>query len=365
MLSAVWLSIRGWTGAKRFALDGTVTDEIEGAWGVVESGDARSRAYYPRESEEVSPGFIIDHDGESVGFDGRHALPVFSPDSAWLAVYRIGENNSADLVLLDLETGEQRTVATDVDPCPCDLTPGPDWSPSGSHLAYYDFVANEGDSGLDRATLLVNIATGDRRQLANYAPGFNSPGWLLEDRLDRLVVTHRETISTFDASGATHQVIFEDLNEQSTEAWVVSGRYVQVLSRIRTDAGNTHVTTVVDGVTGERLAHWGFQGVASVTPDGPALVVDSYGARDAGCEGVLLLHPTLTEPLCIEGAGSGAWSPDGSTLALSRYRDGQLTILLWQPQTGLVELATLPGLNRQLEWNPQGTHLLVTSGSGI
>ena len=363
--SAVWLSIRGWDSAKRFALDGTVTDEIEGAWGVIESADARSRAYYLFDQGEVDTAIAVERDGVATRIGGRHALPAFSPDSDWLAVYHIGENNSADLVILDLDTGEQRILATDVDPCPCDLTPGPDWSPSSSYLAYYDFAGNEGDSGLDHATFLVNIATGDRQQLANYAPAFDSPGWLREDFPDRLIVTHRETISLFHGAGATHQVIFEDLNEQSTEAWVVSGRYVQVLSRIRTDAGVTHLTTVVDGLTSERLARWEFQGVASMTPAGPSLVVDSYGARDAGCEGVLLLHPTLVEPECFEGVTGMAWSPDGSTLALSRYADGWLAIQLWQPETSLIELATLPGLNRQIKWNPQGTHLLVTSGSGL
>jgi hypothetical protein len=364
--TAVWLSRSDWTDARRYALDGTLTDTIEGAWAIIESPDGRARAYYLREEDGLTSDLVAERDGASHHIEGRHALPAFSPDSRSLAYYSIGEDNVATLDVLDLETGSVRTLATDVDPCACDLTPHPAWSPSGTHLAYYDFAGNEGGNGLGGATFLVDLATGVTERVADEAPPGFAAGWLAGDTNgDRLVLEEYVSwrVSILDVTSGASQAVFESESEQFQVVRVIASRFVEVSSVI---PGGDFVrfTRLFDGVTGDLLGRWDGEGSTTITPDGPAIAVHSLAANTGGCEGTLVIYPARP-PECLHGVYSVAWSPDGTRLATrSRQLDGQ-HIGLWDPTTGHRELVVLPSVAILVGWNPQGTHLFVSDISGL
>jgi WD40 repeat protein len=364
--TAVWLSRSDWTDARRYALDGTLTDTIEGAWAVIESPDGRARAYYLREEDGRTSDLVAERDGASHRIEGRHALPAFSPASRSLAYYSIGGDNVATLDVLDLDSGAIRTLAEDVNPCACDLTPHPAWSPSGTRLAYYDFEGND-DTPWGGATFLVDLATGATKRVVDYAPPGFAAGWLAGDANgDRLILEDYalRKVSILDTTTGGALMAFEGTVERLSVVRVVAPSFVEVSSVIPGD-DPVLVTRLYDGVTGDLLARWDYEGRATMTPSGPALAVDSSALDAGGCDGTLIIHSALDEPACLEGIDEVAWSPDGTRLATrSRQDDGQ-HIGLWDPTTGHRKLVVLPSVAMLIGWNPQGTHLLVSDISGL
>ena len=101
-----------------------------------------------------------------------------------------------------------------------------------------------------------------------------------------------------------------------------------------------------------------------MTAGGPVLIVSPHRSNETGCSGLLVVRLGADEPLCLEGVGSGAWSPDGSTLATISSDAAGLRVDLWDPVNGLREVTSVEN-GHLIGWNPQDTHLLVSDVGGI
>jgi hypothetical protein len=109
------------------------------------------------------------------------------------------------------------------------------------------------------------------------------------------------------------------------------------------------------------------RGDATLTPDGPT-IVSSQNAR-AGLpfyNGLAVVHAALAEPLCVEQANRGEWSPDGSLLAFhaNSRESTDDWIGVWSPEGGLLFRFDVPPGTSLIEWNADGTHILVAWGIG-
>lgn len=366
--SAVWLSRANWTDARRYALDGTLTDSIEGAWAVLESVDARSRVYYLRSGGDRTTNLVAERDGTTHHFEGRHAAPAFSPDGQMLAFYSIDDSNVASLVVLDLESGETRIVGTEIDPCGCDLTPRPQWSPSGKYIAYYDYAGNDSDAGFGAATFVVEVESGESRLAGAGASPAYAPGWLTGGSFgERLILVDYSIrlVALYDpATGFPSSIFAGSETERLAHVRRVGQLYVEVSLVIPDGDDASLATLLIEGSTGDFVARWDFDGSAAMTPDGPALAVSPHARDTGGCDGVLVIHAALADPRCLDGVDDVIWSPDGSALATATNEASRRVIGTWNPVTATRVLTNIDS-GVLIGWNPQGTHLFVSDGTGL
>lgn len=271
----------------RYAADGTVVEEIEG-WGVLESPDGTSRAYFVGDEPEIT--LVVEHDG------ARHELAAggatwraFSPDGMRLAWTSPTDPERGTLHLLEIETGNMTDLATGAMP---PLT----WSPSGQYLAYGAAPAE---------TAILDIETGE----TDTAPGtMQGRGhWIEIDGVERLV--------TLDASGV--HVTPTDPDEDAVTIPFTGGDTARVLGEqyvmVTAGTGPGRTTAVFDVTDGSRALE--LHGEADVVATATGLASAVIARTELACTGIEIVHPVATQQLPCE-ADFARWSPDGRYLAL-------------------------------------------------
>ncbi|MPZ98442.1 MAG: hypothetical protein GEU80_03730 [Dehalococcoidia bacterium] len=359
--TGVWLAFRDDGLSRRYGLDGRATEELPGAWGVTEAEGGRY--YYRATAGALTTTLVVKVGGREVEAD----LPttgILSPDFGRVAYT---EHDAATelnrLVVEDVETGEQRVLDERVAPCHCDGGPAPHWSPSGRHLAYVDFPYGKEDepSGI----FVVDVETGDAVQLSEDPWGLGAATW----ESDKVARGYEDGALLFIDAATGELVRRLDVGGRPRIVAGLEGDTVVALEAVteRPFTYATHAYRLHDGMV---LGSW--RGAASIEPTTAGLAVaippDPPPAGDLACEGVLVEHPSLTQERCIEGGRTASWSPGGRFLAVASFPDGasesQVAILDFERDGAEVATYTAEPYP-WLEWNQQGTHLLIARGFGL
>lgn len=360
--SAVWLSVESWGEARRFGLDGQLLFTVDG-WGAIESDDGLSHSYYlVDEDGTLLRSIAVERRGVRRIFDGRVVRRAFSPDGRSIAIELSGVESQIELVVLDIETGDSRVLATDVGLCQCDGGPTPRWSPSGDYLAYSDFdYDSAADEPMGSGSFVAHAASGEIVQLVP-RNGWAGRGWGNGDTID-----YRDGLELwrFDARTGTRKLLAVAPEGGSVD--LLGGGYLAVEELI--DARSRQLETVlVDQASGAEIERWPGSVNLTVVTDGVAVIARDSSSLPYDCSGVWVDHPLLDAPLCFHDANWWAsWSPDGSKLAVLRHVDGDSSVIEVVDLRSGERILSEPIEARIafMSWNDAGTHIVGAWGVGV
>ncbi|MGE3857317.1 MAG: TolB family protein [Dehalococcoidia bacterium] len=257
----------------------------------------------------TTTGRVIAHD------DGE----VISPDGLSAAFAR-GNSDQREIFIRNLATGAERAVASGVNTnCQCDaLIWRPMWSPSGRYLAWVDF------GGLQPLRPYSLRIYDTRDGIESSYPRYVGAAWAPD--ADRLIYTL--PIDHAQYRRGADDVRLLDLRTGSDTSIVVGegGTFVTptVITFVREIARDPKnldsvESVVYDLATGSDIARGGWGPLFSFVEVGPRRFTVMTAPRDGVCKGVAV-SPAPPGGACVAGV-SGAWSPDGRSLVLTRDGD--------------------------------------------
>jgi len=281
----------------------------------------------------TTTGRVIAHD------DGE----VISPDGLSAAFAR-GSIDQRDIFIRNLATGTERAVASGVNAnCRCDaLTWRPMWSPSGRYLAWVDY-------GAPQPPRPYSLRIYDTQEgIESSYPRYLGAAWAPD--ADRLIYTL--PIDHAQYRWGADDVRLLDLRTGSDTSivrgeggWFVAPSVITFVREIARDPKNVDSveSVVYDLTTGSDIARGGWGPLFSFVEVGMQRFTVMTAPRDGVCRGVAVT-PAPPGGACVAGV-SGAWSPDGRSLVLTRDGDTATTwsIVLVDAASGAeVVLARVP-----------------------
>lgn len=366
--AAVWISPVDGTGATRYGLDGEVLYELPGAWAVRESDDGFTRTYLTARGDDESRTRIAERGGvrRMIGTEAFEGVP--SPDGTRLA-FRYRPDPDSELLaidVVDIPTGDRWTIATDLGPCGCDGGPAPVWSPSGDFIAYIDFESPRGNADDDYGAYIVPAEGGPAIRRSD--AGWFTDSWVLnDDGTVSINYSEGSRLLRFDLATGGTTLVYAAPTEENSAVGLLDDHILRVTYPERLADQRTILATL-DGVD---VTSWPGLAEVVLSPDGPVASVINHGISpsrgDLDCDGIWYDHPLLAEPGCIEQARWGVWSPDASYFVASIELDilEHATIVVNVLTGEHLTLPTTRGPVSSMEWNQQGTHLLLSWGTGL
>jgi hypothetical protein len=348
----VWVSERSTFESQRYDLDGSVNDEVPG-WLLDES--APGTLAYLRQTPEgwaltVARG---DEVMERDEIPPRGHIDL-SPDGSKVAYWAEDVDETVAVEVAEVATGEVLAHASRVGLCQCDGGAGFEWSPSGRYLAFGDVRSPLGDdTDPEAGTYALDTVTGERIRLAGNE---GRPGVWLED--DRYLGERDGSVAILDLPSGEVERQIAPVDPRGS-FWV-TGDVVAVPER---DArGLIRTTRIYDLASGTLVSEWPGDAHPSVVEGGMAV------EQRTDANSVVLHHPALREPFEVRG-----WvlpSPDGEhfaatngvTVRIYRIVDGEPV------EVGVYDNAEHErwGVNvTPVEWNAEGTDLLISIGFGL
>lgn len=354
--TAMWISTEP-DEASRYALDGSVTETVPG-WSPVESQDGRSRAYLVGgEDFRTAATVVVEREGltvREVQTAGGQPRMTFSPDGmrfAWID-WSVGEG-VGDLKVLDIETGDVRTVATGIGRCQCDVPQHSTWSPSGAYLAFQRPGSTAGV--VEHGVAVVSLEGEDETLIdgATLAPR----SWVSIDGVEWLLTVgpeNRVRLTAPAADETTRELV--RVEDASVRAAIENSLVV-----VRTQTGREeHQTLVFDPASGERLVVLDGEGDVVLTPDGMATAVITR--TELACTGLDIKHPAYEAQLPCDVSGA-RWAPDGRYLALLPVQEGAPLRIL-DVTTGDQREVDQPGFGGLPEWSSDSRYIVWVWGGG-
>lgn len=350
----VWISEAEALVSHRYHLGGDSVTTVSGI--VVGEQDGGGLVYTRIDGTERVVTVRVDGDEYQVPAAAPQGRLALSPGGEHLAYWRreIGETVAYEIA--DTRTGAVVATASDVGLCQCDGGPAPMWSPSGRYFVFSDFASPPGNpEDPEHGTFALDTATGQQIFLGlNPWTGGNTV--LGEDRflaeregsivvLDakshdpiRVIAPHEEGTLISNAGGivATYEVT-RDPYEVSTRIYDLESGEL-----LRTEDAQLRPLPIENGVAYER--------------------------QSAGGQ-VSLVHPQLPEPhpfaegFVLAPDGRHVAAAEGSAINIYRIEAGSLERIASYDRPAELLDAMVPIL--PVEWNPQGTHLLISIGFGL
>ena len=369
--TAVWISSIDGDSATRFGLNGEVLYEILGAWGVQESVDGLSRTYLLRDEDgELNTTRAVERGGIRRLIETPGAGGVLSPDGTRIAFRYWLDRGAPDplaIDVVDIARGDRWTIATNLGPCGCDGGPAPAWSPSGEFIAYVDFEAPRGnpDDEFGAYIAAVDGSTVIRRSDS----GWFTDEWLVNvDGSESMSYAAAEGFFRFDtATGASTLVYAAPTDEE----WQVLALLIDSFLVFESAQFRADERTVLIALDGTELGAWPGRADVVMGPNGVAASGQnlriSPSRPDLECTGLWYDRPLLEEPGCIEGGNWATWSPDASMIATTvELEEGGWAVIIENVESrARIEIPSPKSWPAHLEWNDQGTHLLVAWGVGL
>jgi Tol biopolymer transport system component len=250
-----------------------------------------------------------------------------SPDGTQIAYAQESQDGSADLYLLNVDSGETRRVTQ----CAKALCQSPDWSPDGSRLVFERIELNRDlpqlDRGMARAWVVNLKDLSASPLLADPHALGKMPRWSPDGTQIAVYDQNLHAIAVYDLAGGTPKSIPTFVEETGT--FEPTGTRYVFANLVQGTQGYFNVFSIAD------LAH----------PQGG---IRSLNGRD--------LSPVADH--------QSAWSRDGKRLAVTRrYLDKPNTcdpqIYLVNPDSGEGQPLVVEGryLHGAVSWNPAGDQL--------
>jgi serine/threonine protein kinase/Tol biopolymer transport system component len=359
----------------------------------------------PRISPDAQQLVYVRHTGDSADLmlrtlaDGRDAplrasaaheySPAWAADGSAVAFLRQQEDRVSSIVVIDIENGTERTIATVAAP-PFGaghlMPPHMEWSPDGAHFV----VAERTGDATPYRLSLIDVATGARRHLTDPPPdatGDTSARFSPDGR--RLLVTRHLGFNVrelqmydFDPQrgliGPPRLVRAADDEPAQNPAWTPDGQYILFTSGVDNRiwfapaASPSSAQRLPYGVTQIRMPD------VRATADGRWLLTFVLNDHDVD----IVRVPLTRERGVPRAAPATEWtgiapsididarpalSPDGRQMAFTSDRTGSLQIWVADLESGTVRQLTRlpPNLLGHLQWSPDGGRIaFVTSFAG-
>jgi Tol biopolymer transport system component len=268
----------------------------------VDAGVAAGLAFV-RPADGLVQLFVFDPDGterQVSGLAAEHASigavqPIWSPDRSMIAFGppSIGSGLDPQVWVVNADGTNQRPIAT--------LGEWTEWSPDSTRLVWTDSVFTTDNTGEYARMWIGNVASGEVRQLG-----------------PRGTVTH----------------------------WLPDGEHISYVPAEEPESGIFVIP--VDGGEPVELT----TGVGPWwSPDGSSLLVERGNAT------YLVSADGAQDRLLIDGAGSPAWSPDGTRVAFGDVDDAGTFVVGVVDLDGNVLWSEVPGTDPA--WSPDGANLAV------
>ena len=371
---------------------------------------------FTRTVEGVDGLFVIGLDGTGEQYLGEGSGPVWSPDGGRIAYTRVGADGY-DIFVMNADGTEQRQLTNAAG---ADLRPA--WSPGGARIAFDTerdgdlteeapvteiYVMNADGSGQQRLTqgggknrrpvwspggqrlaftteeweyhyiYSMNPDGSDRRRLT-YTTDDRDPVWSPDGRTVAFTSDRAANYLSFvtGVDGADQKQV-ADMGDTGVPAWSPGGAriafsccegllgYIWVVDterrgrRLDATAGTDWADDPVWSPDGTRLAFG-----RSMSADNALGFVDEMFLIDA--DGTNLTQITNTEGGAY-GTGRPVWSPDGSQIAFTRFRDldpaptvsnvDTELLVVNSDGTGQMIVADTHGDDHSPVWSPDGTRI--------
>ncbi len=364
-----------------------ITSEIGVFWSPRLSPDARRLVYVRRTEDSADLILRTVADGRETPLRASPAneySPAWSPDGSAVAFLREGPADGAGLLVIDVASGLERTIAH-VNAPPfgfAHLTPPHvDWSPDGAYLV----VPDRANDGSPYRLALVAVADGARTYLTD-PPGhdwgdtsarFSPDGTRLLVARHESATSHELLIYGFDPAhglvGAPRRVSAVDGEAVQEPAWTPDG------SRILFTSGLESRLWIAPAASPERARRLSYTAPRVRMPDVRAGADGRWrfafvlNDHDIDIVRVPLLHDggapraaaarwrTVGRSVGIDARP--ALSPDGRQMAFTSDRTGSLQIWIADLEGGGVrQLTRLPATPLgHLHWSPDGSRIAFTT----
>lgn len=224
----------------------------------------------------------------------------------------------------------------------------PKWAPDGNRLAYVSFESN-------KATVVVqNLATGERRVVANFFGNNSAPAWSPDGKSLAVTLTKDGTsqIYVIPATGGTPRRLTESAAIDTEADWSPDGSFITFISD---RSGGPQIYRVpVTGGQPQRLSFEGSYNVSPrVSPDGRSI---AFVQRDDGKFRIALLDIASGQITLLSDGPldeSPSFAPNGKVILYESTQGGRGALAAVSSDGRIKQrLSTTSGDVRDPAWGP-------------
>jgi len=349
----VWVAERSSGTAHRYNLTGEVTDSLRGF--VIDETESGALAYMDTTSEGWVPTVRDGNEVYALPEVGNRGLIGIAPDGSKVAYWTDGPGEAVTVEVMEVATREVLARAEEVGLCQCDGGRDFEWSPSGRFLVYSDVHSpldnlDDPEAGM----FALDTVTGARTFFAPRGWG-SAVSWISED--EHILGQQGNRLVELDL------VTGEVVREIGT---IPPGGYVRSAGRTaaivdlegdplgpRTRSVSISSGTIGSDQLGElRPIPVGDAVLSTLELDGSTYFLNPLLDERFPFSGDIRVAPDARHFAVSEGTSVRIYAIESRRpVEIAVYEDAELH------QWGITPIA--------VEWNTQGTHLLISVGFGL
>lgn len=314
---------------------------------------------FERVANRMTQIYVMNVDGTGQRVLARGSYAAWSPDGSMIAFVRGSGRGEGDLLVINRDGTELRTIVSKLGL----VASAPTWSPDGRQIAFSGhymrsnsaiYSVNEDGSGLARLT-------SPRPSIEDVAPAWSPDETQIVFERDNYGDARGFPLVVMNADGTSQRVVTPKTLDAVTPAWSPNGLQITFAADGTTlrSRGDIFVMSR-DGSAQENLTRTKSpdDDGPQFSPDGRTIVFSSF-TNGPGNREIHLINVAGTRHLNLTRNRAAdrepAWTPDGRILFAST-RDGNADIyVMTATGAGVTNLTNTPtelGFNRRPRWSP-------------